>query len=140
MNFQSLSSEQGRDWEDVVLAALKFYGWKQSERHVRLDGVEIDIVALSPMGETWWIECKGSHRGERPGCLREDTVKKAVGVAYHLLHGDVERHPYMLVTSHMPRLGSKSMAMLQRAQDCGAFRRVGTIEQCLTLITVNGAT
>lgn len=131
MNFQAASSEQGRGWEEVVLAQLRFRGWKIGDRHVKVDGVEIDVVAISPLGITWWIECKGSHRGKVPGCLRDDTVKKAVGVAYHLMHGVVDRPPYMLITSDMPRRGTKSMDMLDRALSVGAFRRIGTVEHCL---------
>lgn len=130
-DFQTASSRQGRAFENVVLAHLEFHDWKLCDRHIKVDGVEIDIVAIDPLGDTWWIECKGSHRGTVPGCRRDDTVKKAVGVAYHLMHGPIDRHPYMLITSHMPRRGSKSMDMLQRALVTGAFQRIGTIEQCL---------
>jgi len=131
VDYQALAGVQGRNWEDVVLSHLKFQGWTVTSRHLKIDGVEIDIVAIDPHGETWWIECKGSHRGKVPGCLRDDTVKKAVGVAYHLLHGVLERRPYMLITSHMPKAGSKSRDMLERAVAAGAFQRVGCLGDCL---------
>lgn len=115
-DFQAASSEQGRQFEDLVVFMLKAQNWIVNDRHVFVAGAEIDIVATHPDGTRWWIECKGSHRGKVPGCRRGDTVKKAVGVAAYLkTQTVVETRPYMLVTSHLPQPGTIADQMLRTA-------------------------
>ena len=121
-DFQAKASHTGRSFEQFVVGALDFYGWTVTGQRVVIDGMEIDIVANDPSGVEWLIECKGST-GNRPGAQRSDTTKKAVGVAAHL-RGGGEVRPYMLVTSHLPKPGSVSAQMLERAQALGWFDRV----------------
>lgn len=101
VDFQATATHQGRAFEEAVATMLRCSGWTVDELHAKEHDVEIDIVATSPAGQRWWIECKGSWRGSVPGARRGDTVKKAVGVAAHL-YCLPERCPYMLVTSHLP--------------------------------------
>ena len=111
---QAASSRQGVGFEQAVETLLKIDGWTIDAhrwRHPEVD-VEIDFVATDPFGEQWWIECKGSWESDRNGLERTDTLKKAIGSAaiLRLLH---DRKPYMVITSHMPRLGSSGDRWLQ---------------------------
>lgn len=119
-DFQAASTEQGKKFEEAVETLLLIAGWNIKDRHVRVHGVEIDIVAVDPFHVEWWIECKGSWRGTTQGSKRGDTVKKAVGVAWYLSTCP-EPAPYMLVTSHYPNAGTVSHKLLERARQTGIF-------------------
>lgn len=125
--FQAAASQQGRNFEDVVESVLTFFGWRIVDRHAVVFGVEVDIIADDPNGIEWWIECKGSHRGARPGARRGDTVKKAVGVAWYL-STCTPRCPYMLVTSHLPEPETVAGRLLEQAQRAGLFDAVKVID------------
>ncbi len=104
---QAAASRQGADFERLVMTTLLIEGWQivaRRWRHPEVD-VEIDFVAVDPHGVEWWIECKGSWESTRNGLERTDTAKKAIGSAA-ILKMLPERQPYMLITSHLPTLGS----------------------------------
>jgi hypothetical protein len=124
--FQSMASTQGKDFETTVETFLKIGGWSIVQSHATVAGVEIDIIADDPQGRRWWIECKGSWRGNTPGSKRGDTVKKAVGVAWYLSTLD-DRLPYMLVTSHLPTPGTVGDRLLTAALTAGLFQRISTL-------------
>ncbi len=126
-DFQASASRQGRNYESAVESTLVAFGWSiEGVRVIHPSGVEIDIVAVDPVGDRWFIECKGSHRGPVPGARRGDTVKKAVGVAWWLKHNDPGCR-YMLVTSHMPAPGTNGARMLDDARHVGLFDRISVI-------------
>lgn len=125
--FQRAASEQGRRFEDVVEVTLMVKGWTIIERHRKVGGAEIDMVAVDPDGQEWWIECKGSWKGTQHGCRRGDTVKKAMGVAWYLSTLP-ERRPYMLVTSHLPNRRTLGETMLARGLEVGLFQRVEDLD------------
>lgn len=126
-DFQAAASRQGRAFEDLVAATLTFFDWTITGRRVLLHGVEVDIVATDPGGQEWLIECKGSHRGLRPGATRSDTVKKAVADAWHLAAvGNTT--PCMLVVSHSPKPSSSAARLLDRAVEHGLFAAVKSID------------
>lgn len=126
-DFQALGVEQGRNFEAAAESILIAFGWSIVERHAVVTGVEIDIVADDPDGVQWWIECKGSHRGDVPGLRRGDTAKKAVATAWYLsLQPDAR--PYMLMTSHAPKPGSVSDRMLDAALISGIVARLNVLD------------
>jgi Holliday junction resolvase-like predicted endonuclease len=113
---QAAASRQGAQFEKTVETLLQVEGWTIEAthwRHPEVD-VEIDFVAVDPVGVKWWIECKGSWESPRNGLERTDTAKKAIGSAAILALLD-DRCPYMLVTSHLPRLGSSGDMWMRRA-------------------------
>lgn len=58
--FQSRSSTQGAAFEEIVCQHLTFMeGWTILERHLVVNGLEVDIHATDPFGIEHWIECKG---------------------------------------------------------------------------------
>lgn len=128
-NPQALATSQGKHFEQHVAEVLQTLGWLIEDTNVTFDGVEIDIVATSPGGVRWWIECKGSWRGERPGLIRSDTTKKAVAVAYHLHHNPADLPPYMVVTTHLPESDSSAGQMLSRAVKAGAIETVVVVSE-----------
>lgn len=126
-DFQASASRQGRNFEQAVESMLVAFGWSiEGVRVTHACGVEVDIVAIDPGKVRWYIECKGSHRGQVPGARRGDTVKKAVGVAWYLKHHD-PGCKYMLVTSHMPRSESVGGRMLDDARRVGLFDAISVL-------------
>lgn len=114
-NRQGAATRQGRAFEDTVVVLLQCQGWTIIERNWREPEVdiEVDIVADSPTGDRWWIECKGSWESNRNGLARTDTLKKAIanGALLRLLDG---HHPYMVIASHLPESGAGKV-WLERA-------------------------
>lgn len=126
MSFQAAAGAQGRAFEEIVEQMLVMVGWTIVARRWRepTTGVEIDLVAIDPGGDTWWIECKGSwlSTSGRNGLIRSDTVKKALGSAWVL--STLSAHPpYMLVTSDLPAEGT-ARSWLDLAQHHGLFDRI----------------
>lgn len=129
-NFQRASSEQGRQYEALCEFRLRTAKWKVLGTHMSPgDGYSlVDIVAEDPNGGLWWIECKGSYRGNAQGMKRGDTVKKALGDAYDLapLRWEETDSPinYMIMTSHFPERTQNGYHMVWRALDRGIINRV----------------
>ena len=126
-DFQSLASRQGQHYEQTVRQVLGFRGWTvTNDRPVKVPGGEVDIIAYDPGGELWWIECKGSYRGQ-PGLERYDTVLKAVGAAWSLRQSNPDRPRYWLATNHLPKKGSAGDRLLALAVLDGLFTRVEVV-------------
>ena len=85
-NFQRLAGEQGREWRDLCVKALRRAGFAEIQLEQQLPdvGITLDIVATNLQGISLAIECKGSMMGDRPGSKRTDTVLKAIGEAFLL--------------------------------------------------------
>lgn len=116
--FQSSSTAQGQVFASQCDFLLESNAFSLSDRFV-LDavGVEIDRVATSRRGLTYWFEYKGSIQGARPGLRRTDTVKKAIANGALLLAVPHPR-PYVVLTSHVPEAGA-GRAMLDAALELG---------------------
>lgn len=113
-DFQASAGIQGRQFAEQCDQLLRHYGFVLHDRELVKDvGVEIDRVAESPLGRIIWFEYKGSVQGVRPGLLRTDTLKKAIANGA-LLAARADRHPYVVLTSHVPDSGSGA-AMLRAA-------------------------
>src|SRR5688572_27962467 len=117
-DFQSAAGVRGRQFSEQCDQLLRHYGYELKGRALLHDvGVEIDRVATSPGGQAVWFEYKGSVQGSRPGLLRTDTVKKVIANGA-LLAARADRHPYFVLTSHLPDRGSGA-AMLRTALALG---------------------
>jgi hypothetical protein len=122
-DFQSSAGLQGRQFAEQCDTLLRISGFTLDDRMLLRDvGVEVDRVATSPSGNPVWFEYKGSVQGTRPGLLRTDTLKKAVANGALLLGREV-RHPYVILTSHVPTSGAGA-AMMQTALQLGYFADV----------------
>jgi hypothetical protein len=117
-DFQSSAGVQGRQFAEQCDQLLRHYGFDLGGRTLlRGVGVEIDRVATSRRGQIVWFEYKGSIQGTRPGLLRTDTLKKAIANGA-LLAAEQVRHPYVVLTSHLPEIGAGA-AMLKTALRLG---------------------
>lgn len=118
MMYQSLATSQGRAFERESVEALEAAGFRITDRGRPTLSVEIDIVALNMAGILFYFSCKGSERGSRPGCIRTDTLRKAIAEGY-LLYREQVTGPYTspivpltVLTSHLPENG-RGLEMLR---------------------------
>lgn len=115
-NFQGTSSEQGEQFRQVCVNACRYAGFEivGAEYRVPDVGLSLDVHLRNQHGIDFLVECKGSMRGERPGCMRTDTVKKAIANGLLLSLSEVSPHfpPMLLMTSHIARAGD-ALAMLE---------------------------
>lgn len=128
-DFQSRSVTQGRTFESIVEQHLSFIeGWTVLDRHMKVAGLEVDIVAVDPLGITHWIECKGADGASKrqPGLLDGTTAKVCVAVAWYLSR-QPDSEPYVVWTSHLPVIDTNAWRMIQAAKSDGIIRDVRTI-------------
>ena len=106
MNFQAASRRQGLWFEELCRAILIDCGFTIDGEHVDFTdaGVEVDLIATNRHAISFYITCKGSYRGRRPGVQRTDTLKKAIAEA-QALHAQ-GWGPILLLTSHLPNTHS----------------------------------
>jgi Holliday junction resolvase-like predicted endonuclease len=125
-DFQARSTRDGREFEQIVARCLQAEGWFIKDRRVKVGALEVDLIGVDPEGQEWWIECKGSWEGSRPGLRREDTTKKAIANAWFLAR-EVDALPFMLVSSHEPAEGSLSARMLRTAINDGLVSEIRVV-------------
>lgn len=117
IDFQRAASEQGTQFRNACMDALRYAGFEiiGLEFGVPEVGITLDIHARNKRDIDFLIECKGSMRGERPGCKRTDTAKKAIANGYLLAKSDTGRYfpPMLLMTSHVAQSGD-ALAMFNR--------------------------
>lgn len=115
VQFQRLASEQGREFRDLCVKSLQRAGFESVHVEEKFPdvGITLDIIANNVCGIAIAIECKGSMLGSRPGCMRTDSVLKAIGEAYLLRMSQIGSMfpPMMLMTSHVADAGA-ARAML----------------------------
>lgn len=125
-DFQRDAGDQGRLFDQQCRLILRGLGFDLEDKgHVVEElGVEVDAVATNRQGVTFWFEFKGSWLGSRPGSRRTDTVKKALltGLLGYVAPEDYP--PFVLLTSHLPKLDSRSEQMLVVARESGALADV----------------
>lgn len=118
-NFQGESSIQGALFVENCLQALRLSGWNilTTKKKIVDVGIEVDIVVQNRHGIDFYIECKGSLQGDRPGSKRTDTLKKAITSGYLFSLSDEFQctAPLLLMTSHMPEKGS-GLGMISRLE------------------------
>lgn len=121
MNFQALASAQGAAHDAMCRAILADFD-PSRPFVVGAVGIEIDCA----VGNVW-IEFKGSARGDQPGLRRTDTTKKAIANA--ALASTVHDGPFVLMTSHLPAVGSSGERMLDSAMSAGWLDDVVVISE-----------
>lgn len=111
-DFQSKGKQQGDLFEKECQQALELAGFEIVDTLVDFidAGVEVDIIATNQHAISFYITCKGSIQGDRPGCIRTDTLKKAIAEAYCLTQAGWG--PVLLLTSHLPTMG-RGVTMLK---------------------------
>ena len=103
VNFQAEASRQGRIGEDLAEIRLIDTGFTIVGKRVSMPGVEVDIIAENKLGIAFYFSVKASWRGDRQGCKRTDTLKKAICdcLMIQLNTGN----PGIIITSHKPTNG-----------------------------------
>jgi hypothetical protein len=118
-DFQSSSSAQGSVFDGQCRLLLDRLGLKHSRPFVVPElGIEVDAAATTSDGDELWVEFKGSFLSERPGLRRTDTTKKAIANGALISTLDAPP-PYLILTSHLPAVGSSGDSMLRVAMAAG---------------------
>ena len=123
---------QGAEFENDADVFLETCGLKLHGEHV-FGGCSFDQLATTSTGREILFEHKGSFRGNRPGMMRTDTVKKA------LLSGFInkelkKKRPYHIVTSHIANYPygaygdlPRSLKMIEAAYEAKAVNAIWVI-------------
>lgn len=126
-NFQRMAVEQGADFGNECLKALKYAGFEIdcTEKHIEDVGITLDAVTNNQRGVLMAWEFKGSWQGHRPGLMRTDTVKKASANAWYLSQSHYAElyPPLFLMSSHEPE-GGDARRMLDTILDSGILAAV----------------
>ena len=113
-NYQAIATKQGYLVEDIADIRFGDAGFEIADKRVQLESVEIDRIYTNKHGISFFTTIKGSFRGDRPGCIRTDTLKKAIAEALFIkLEG---WGPVLLATSHVPQKGrgAKMLEIIDR--------------------------
>lgn len=129
---QSLASKQGRVFKVAAKQMLEARGGRViQEAFHPLDDPEwpqVDLEAIDRQGRRWWIHSRGSWRGDRPGLIRSDTVRKLLAVVYDLYPiAKAEGIMQGVVTSHLPESGT-GKSMLDRAVTRGVISGIFVVD------------
>lgn len=105
-NFQREAGIQGKWFEDTCEKALKYAGFTVVGRRERFDDaeIEVDLIATNRHEISFYVDCKGSLQGDRPGLIRTDTLKK--GICELFMLNRCGWGPLVLMASHIPTEGS----------------------------------
>lgn len=119
--FQSDASAQGRQFDELARNVLRWHGFTVNDVPFVVPelGIEVDAEAVTGTRK-FWCEFKGSWRGNRPGLMRTDSVKKALCDALLLWADEVDHPPMLLLTTHSPKADSRGATMLAVAHALGA--------------------
>ena len=122
--FQGDATRFGAVYERHVAEWLTDLGCTIVDRnHRHKSGIEFDILALLPTGETIGVECKASpDTATSPGMKRSDQRWKVMGLLHTLQHWKLrtgEAVRYVLITSHMPEAGTPQRRILDFAELVG---------------------
>ena len=114
VNFQGRAAHIGRTFQEMCQWSLDGLGFDlRTSVDLRDIGIEVDMLADNAQGISFFVECKGSMHGERPGLIRTDTMKKALCNGFLLRELGVG--PYVIMTSHLPTMHSAAGKMLMAA-------------------------
>lgn len=132
--FQARASVEGADFDDVAVRYVAEAGGWVERRGGHVDDIPIDGVVRGTSGATFLLAAHGTFDdGPQSGLRRVDTVHKVGHRAALLAKGD--NPPLLVITSHLPRAGSKAALYLARSRedifdvvattgDLGGFQRL----------------
>ena len=113
-DFQSRAARVGRTFQEMCQWSLEGLRFDlRTTVDLRDIGIEVDMLADNAEGVSFFVECKGSIHGERPGLIRTDTMKKALCNGFLLRELGIG--PYVVLTSHLPTKHSAAGKMLMTA-------------------------
>ena len=103
--------DAGRKAHDIASELLEASGFEivRSPATVRGSGVKFSFLVADRANREWWIDVAGAFTTVRPGLLRAETLWKALARASVLASAepDPERRRLLLLTPHLPRVGSE---------------------------------
>ncbi len=124
---------EGRKAKDIAFELLNHIpGFEVRHRDVkRLGSIEVDFEVETADGQVWYFDVSGGFTSGRAGLRRTDTVWKALGRA--ALCKALPTVPrYVLLTTHLPPVGSVGWKALVQARD------TGLIFDAIEMLSVDG--
>jgi hypothetical protein len=113
--FQARAVSEGADFDDLAFTYLESAGATIEEVGPRIEGIPVDALIKGANGASFLVAAHGTiDEKSKAGLRRVDTVHK-VGHRAFLLPEDAP--PLLVVTSHLPRAGSKAAFYLARSAD-----------------------
>ena len=116
---QARSSLHGKEFDKEALEFLERCGGRVLEDHIEVEGYPLDALFEGANGERFYVDAHGTpDRRDHPqaGMRRTDTMLK-FGFKAMRLHQRGCALPLLLVTSHLPKSGSKSAYFLSELND-----------------------
>ncbi|MEE2646211.1 MAG: site-specific DNA-methyltransferase [Actinomycetota bacterium] len=118
------ANEMGKKATDIAANILESSGFEivKEKATCRKLGVSFPfLVTDQAEGIQWYVEVSGAFTTARPGMRRADVLWKTLGRA-HVLASDPSENPRLLIlTSHLPRLGSEGDRALRAVGGSGFF-------------------
>ena len=114
--FQARAGIEGADFDDVAFAHLEQAGALIESRGGEIDDIPIDGVVRGPNGARFLVAAHGTFDdGPQSGLRRVDTLHKVGHRALLLSKGG--HPPLLVITSHLPRAGTKAASYLAASRD-----------------------
>jgi hypothetical protein len=111
--FQARAVAEGADFDDLAFTYVESAGGTIEEVGPRIEGIPIDAIVKGSNGRRFLMAAHGTiDEKSKAGLRRVDTVHK-VGHRAFLLPEDAP--PLLVVTSHLPKAGSKAAFYLARS-------------------------
>lgn len=124
--FQARGVRQGKQFDEQCRIVLEGLGFHVGDKPFRVKelGCEFDAEIRTRGGLTYWCEFKGSWHGKRPGMRRTDTAKKALVDVFLAFSAPQDYPQVIILTTHLPTIGSSGDRMIQVAKSCGALKDI----------------
>lgn len=112
--FQARATAEGADFDKLAMDFLQTAGGSVAQEGGDVDGIPIDAIVRGANGRTYLVAAHGTFADTpQAGLRRVDTVHK-VGHRASMLPPNHE--PLLVITSHMPRPGTKAAFYLARSR------------------------
>ncbi|MDQ3985967.1 MAG: hypothetical protein M3280_05655 [Actinomycetota bacterium] len=112
--FQARAAAEGADFDHEAMGFIEAAGGTIEQVGGEADGIPIDGIVRGANGSSFLVMAHGTFSDtQKAGLRRVDTVHKVGHRASMLAPGHL---PLLVITSHLPRLGSKAAFYLARSR------------------------
>jgi hypothetical protein len=135
-HFQARATKEGKAAQQIAQDTLEAAGFSVQKRSYRVKGTgaQFNFLVTDTADNPWYVDVSGAFTTTRGGLRRTDTVWKTLGRALVLRESELQLREgeqpeeatappirLLLLTSHLPQLGSEGDKALRAAGKGGAF-------------------